>query len=184
MPTGEYSLLEALFGIRWMLHVFRSGLCWKNFRENFLHCCVSLLPAFQYLHFMNFCFFPIVIIPILNNSNRPVFIGLIPSVPQPLWFHLIIAISLNFFLFLCVLTHIRFQQQPCSPWIHLLRCFSLNTRFSFDAKQKCVRTHTHITQCCGSDLGGLSLQQLEAGLQVLARDWGRVVVKRAPNPRH
>lgn len=98
-------------------------------------------------------FLPIVIIPILNNSNRQVFIGLIPSVPQPLWFHLIISISLNFF-FISLLIHIRFQQQPCSPWIHLLRCFSLNTRLSFDAKHECVRAHTPTILYCGSDLRG------------------------------
>ena len=32
--------------------------------------------------------------------------------------------------------------------------------------------------------GGLDPQQLETGLQFLARDWGQVVVVRAPNPSH
>ena len=31
---------------------------------------------------------------------------------------------------------------------------------------------------------GYSLQHLEAGLQFLARDGGRVIVLRAPNPNH
>ena len=62
---------------------------------------------------------------------------------------------------------------------HLLpRASKISTRLVKEPKQLLLFSSVLMS------LGGLDPQQLETGLQFLARDWGQVVVVRAPNPSH